>query len=157
MLVIVGFPKCGTISLHKNLIDRFGDNNVKRDECIFQENAVDGFIRRWGDMATPVIAFRDLPERCYSWYYHIKPNQSYEKFLRTEWSNNGFGEMNPIKQCNIKKWVTPWLKLKPLFYSFEAMIKQREFPRINISEDKLKMTPAHRDLTIKLLREELIK
>ena len=157
MLVIVGFPKCGTISLHKHLIDRFGDNNVKRDECIFKDNAVEGFKRRWGDMATPVIAFRDLPERCWSWYYYIKPDMPYARFLQTMARNPGFGELNPIKQCNVKKWVTPWLKLKPLFYSFESMIKERGFPHINTSVEKLKMTPAHRDFTLKLLRAELIK
>ncbi len=157
MLVIVGMPKCGTISLHQYLINRFGDNNVKRDECVFQPNAVQYFKKRWGNMATPVIAFRDLPERCWSWWYHIRPDMSYGKFLRHGSRNPGFGELNPIRQCNIKEWVTPWLELKPLFFSFEAMVKNPDFPHLNESNDKLKMTTAHRNYTIKLLREELIK
>jgi len=156
MLVIVGFPKCGTISLHQYLINKYGDNNVKRDECILQDHAVQLFKQRWGNMATPVIAFRDLPERCWSWYHHLKPDMTYYKFLRSRArKENRFGELNPIRQCNIKKWVTPWLNLKPLFFSFEAMVNNPEFPHLNESKEKLKMNSTQRDMTIKLLREEL--
>ena len=157
MLVIIGFPKCGTISLHQYLIDKYGDNNVKRDECVFQPNAVQYFKQRWGNMATPIIAFRDLPERCWSWYHHIAPDMTYYKFLHSHArKENKFGELNPIRQCNIKKWVTPWLELKPLFFSFEAMVKDPAFPHLNESKEKLKMTTTHRDLTIRLLREDLL-
>ena len=158
MLVIIGFPKCGTTSLHQYLIKKYGDNNVKRDECILYSNAVQQFKQRWGNMATTVIAFRSLPERCWSWYNHISPDMTYYKYLHTHArKENKFGELNPIRQCNIKKWVTPWLELKPLFFSFEAMVKDPAFPHLNKNNLKTKITTTQRDLTIKLIREEILK
>ena len=60
--------------------------------------------------------------------------------------------MNPIKQCNMKKFITPWLKLNPEFYSFENMIGTMPF----INEGKTPpITEAYSDLTKKLLREDL--
>lgn len=105
-------------------------------------------------MATPVIIFRDPVARCWSWYHYIKPDMGYLVFLKKQYKNIGFGEMNPIKQCNMKKFIKPWLELKPLFYSFEVMILDPNFPTIN-EGDTPPITSAHVDITKKLLREDL--
>ncbi len=152
MLVIIGMPRSGSFSLHQYLINKYGDNNVKRDECIFKDNAINYFKSRWGNMATPVIIFRDPVARCWSWYHYISPEDSYHIFLNKPYKTNGFGEMNPIKQCNMKKFITPWLELKPEFYSFENMIGT--MPLINEGNTP-PITEAYSDLTKKLLREDL--
>ena len=92
MLVIVGMPRAGSISLHQYLINKYGDNNVKRDECMFRDNAVAYFKNRWGKMATPVIIFRNHVDRCWSWYYFLKPDMSYARFLKLQYNNIGFGD-----------------------------------------------------------------
>ena len=154
MLVIVGMPRSGSLSLHQYLINKYGDNNVKRDECIFRDDAIPYFKRRWGNMATPVIIFRDPVARCWSWYHYIKPEVSYYTFLNKSYKTIGMGEMNPIKQCNMKKFITPWLELKPEIYSFENMIGTMPF----LNEGNTPpITEAHADLTRKLLREDLCK
>ena len=154
MLVIVGMPRSGSISLHQYLINKYGDNNVKRDECMFKDNCINYFKSRWGKMATPVIIFRDTILRCWSWYHYIKPDMGYTKFLKMQYRNNGFGEMNPIKQSNMKKFITPWLELKPQFYSFEVMILDPDFPTMN-EGDTPPITKPHYDATKELLRKEL--
>ncbi len=154
MLVVVGMPRSGTTSLHQYLINKYGENNVKSDECIFKDNAVNHFKSRWGKMDTPVIIFRNHIDRCWSWYHFVKPDMEYSSFLKKQWKNIGFGELNPIKQCNMKKFVKPWLELKPLFYSFEVMILDPEFPKIN-EGDTPPITSAYYDITKKLLRENL--
>jgi hypothetical protein len=154
MLVIVGMPRSGSISLHQYLINKYGDNNVKRDECMFRDNAIVYFKQRWGNMATPVIIFRNNVDRCWSWYYFLKPDMSYARFLKLQYNNIGFGELNPIKQCNMKKFIQPWLELKPQFYSFETMILDPEFPTLNEGKTP-PITEAHIDYTKKLLREQL--
>ena len=153
MLVIIGMPRSGSISLHQYLIN--AGEEIKRDECIFKEDAVQHFEERWGD-ATPVIIFREPIARCWSWYHYMKPDMSYYRFLKLDQSNIGFGELNPIKQCNIKKYVVPFLKLKPRFYSFEHMILDPNFPVMNESNAP-PMYPPHYDLTKEMLREELCK
>lgn len=147
-------PRSGSLSLHQYLIDKYGNNNVKRDECVFRDDAVPYFKRRWGDMATPVIIFRDPVARCWSWYHYIKPEVSYYTFLNESYRTIGMGEMNPIKQCNMKKFIKPWLELKPQLYSFENMIGTMPF----LNEgDTPPITEAHADLTRRLLREDLCK
>ncbi len=105
-------------------------------------------------MATPVIIFRDPVARCWSWYHYIKPEVSYYTFLNKSYKTIGMGEMNPIKQCNMKKFITPWLELNPEIYSFENMIGTMPF----LNEgDTPPITEAHSDLTRRLLREDLCK
>jgi len=157
MLVIVGMPRSGSISLHQYLINKYGDNNVKRDECIFRDDAIPYFKRRWGDMATPVIIFRNPIERCWSWFNYIQPDISYLEFLKKSYKTIGMGEMNPIKQSDMKKFIKPWLPLKPQFYSFEMMILDPEFPVLNETKDVYHISQYDSNLTKELLREDLCK
>ena len=151
MLVIIGMPRSGSISLHQYLLDK--DVDVKRDECIFKDNAIRYFESKWKG-AVPIIIFRDPVLRCWSWYHYMKPDISYLQFLKTECSNIGFGEMNPIRQCNMKKFVTPFLKLDPVFYSFEKMITDPDFPTLNEGNTP-PITKPHYDATRELLRKGL--
>jgi len=154
MLIVVGMPRSGSISLHQYLINKYGDTEVKRDECMFKDNAIKYFKSRWDEMDTPVIIFRDSVARCWSWYHYVKPDMDYPSFLKKQWKNVGFGELNPIKQCNMKKFVKPWLELKPLLFSFEKMILDPEFPVMNEGNVPI-MHKANHYLTRKLLRENL--
>ena len=157
MLVIVGMQRAGSLSLHQHLINKYGDNNVKRDECIFRDDAISYFKRRWGDMSTPCIIFRDPLERCWSWYNYIHPDIPYSEFLKKPYKTIGMGEMNPIKQSNIKKFITPWLELKPQFYSFKTMIRDPSFPNMNETMDVYHISEYDGNLTKELLRKELCK
>ena len=157
MLVVVGMQRAGSLSLHQYLINKYGDNNVKRDECIFRDDSIAYFKRRWGDMATPCIIFRNPIERCWSWFNYIQPDITYMEFLKKAYKTIGMGEMNPIKQSDMKKFITPWLPLKPQFYSFELMILDPEFPVLNETKDVHHISQYDANLTKELLRKELCK
>ncbi|MEE9409694.1 MAG: hypothetical protein V3V41_02075 [Candidatus Heimdallarchaeota archaeon] len=164
MHVVVGFSKCGQVSLHQYLINKYGKNNVGRDEIIHAYDGLKKFEERWGDKnPIPVIITRDPIQRCWSWYYYLGyDNQMpYEEFVKIKEYKGSYGEINPISISNYAKWMRPWIKKYDcMFYMLDYLKKDPLFPHLNSTlafrKKPVPPMPKHyQELTRKLLCEEI--
>ena len=170
-LVIVGFPKCGQVSLIQHLQDKFKDTIkdtiIKKDEVIWNRDGVSIFKEKYGHNPNirPVIITRDPIKRIWSsyWYFDLeeKPfreKYTYEEYLKIDLYAHHFGELNPIRCSNYDRWIKIWKPLNPLLYNLEELIQLDNFPHLNKTEYVRKvpdMSRKHHDLTKKMLDEEI--
>ena len=160
-IVIMGFPKCGTTSLLKYLEVKYTkeiakeagfyphdyDNKISRREWCYQpfEEQVKRFKHEFGDPKDFRLVFiiRDPVERIWpgweAWNHYYK-GMTFEQYLNLETSEyddglSYLGEVNPIKQVNYWKWITPWMekyssKLVEV-YTLEGLAPHPDFPQTN--------------------------
>ena len=83
--VVIGYSKCGQVSLHQYLINKYGKENVARDEIITAYNGLKKFEERWKDRdPIPCVITREPIYRCWSWYYYLAYDEkmTYPEFLK---------------------------------------------------------------------------
>ena len=112
--VIVGFPKCGQMSLEKYFIDKGFD--IKRHDIIWREKAPE--IIRTHDLGRiPIIITRDPIEMIWSsynyWPYH--DSMSFERYLRHRTvRESNLGHENPIEHADYKKHIKRFKDMNPI-------------------------------------------
>ena len=144
---------------------------MKKDEIIWNREGVNIFKEKYGHNPNnkPIIIKRDPIKRIWSsyWYFQLDPalppfreQYTFEEYLHIDMYEHHLGELNPIKCSNYDKWIKVWEPLKPIIYTFEDLIKEKDFPHLNKTEDEIKqkvpkMTQEQYDLTKKLLDKEI--
>ena len=176
--VILGFPKCGQISLMNYLTARYPLWNIRRDELIWRRSGVKDFEGSyWNDVKghfRPVIILRDPVKACWSLYWYMFHGDSdnerkymkYEDFLTTPKLEGAMGEKNPLSCYNFNKWLKRFYKYDPIIVDMEEMIKNTNFPHDNTTLENRpyiekiygkmpEMTYEQEKLTRELLKKEV--
>jgi|TARA_B110001454_G_scaffold211802_1_gene227881 hypothetical protein len=165
-LIIVGFPKCGQVSLIQHLKNISPDTIVKKDEIIWNKEGVKIFKEKYGhnDKIKPLIIKRDPIKRIWSsyWYFDLeeKPfreKYTYEEYLHIDMYAHHLGELNPIRCSNYNKWINNWKELNPIIYEHEELIKIPNFPHLNKTNNIPEMTQAQYTMTKELLDAEMLE
>ena len=149
-IAVVGFSKCGTMSLVEWLKKKHPNAEVSRPETIYADLRGPHVQEKWIEWSCVVITRNPLDR--------IKSGISYWPELRNKgiegactgidrYFNVGFG--NPIEQSNYEKYIKLWqrrtgTKIEKV-YKFEDMIKDTEFPHINETPTKIKFSKKEID------------
>ncbi len=167
---IIGFPKCGQVSMQKYLIDRYSGYNTRRDELIWKKSGVEEYEKMQFDNLQTIIMIRDPVKACWSnyWYmYNAENNMDYKKFLTTPSYHDQLGEENPISCYNFNKWIKRFLKFNPIIVELEHIRENSNFPTLNTTPTSRpyvketfhgkmpEMTEEQISLTKKLLEKEI--
>ena len=136
----------------------FEDKISRREWCYLPfEEQLNRFNKVFGDPKDYKIIFitRDPVERIWSgwesWNHHY-PTYTFESYLKLDTLRYNYnmggrglsylGEVNPIKQVDYWKWITPWMESYHSeivkVYSLEGLINDPDFPHIN----SLKKSPV---------------
>lgn len=147
---VVGFPKCGTMSLANWLITNNPGCQVTRPENIYKpypppngKKPVD-----WTDWECVTIT-RDPVDRIHSGhqYFTVLQTLSVEQVIKGQWKNSdkygGVGFEDCINQSDYKHYINEFetnYNVKIKNYRFEDLIKDPTFPHINKSGHSIKWT-----------------
>lgn len=151
MKCVVGFPKCGTVSLQHLL-----GQGTRRYEYIYMKNGIEKFLKEQKDRQ-PVIIVRDPVERIWSAYAYFDQfrEMSFAEFLeKREIKDERLGIDDPIEQADYWKYIKPWLKFNPLIYKLEEMKKDPRFKWRNKTTKHRAINEEERELLIKKLNEK---
>ena len=134
--VIVGFPKCGQMSLEKYLQDKGYD--VTRQDNIWNSRARQE-IEDQQPGRIPIIITRNPIDMIWSsyHYWHYKDVMTFPEYLTyrvTRESNLGYE--NPIEHADYEKHINKFLDMKPLLFKFEEMVGLPDYPHENNTENK---------------------
>ena len=149
--VIVGFPKCGQISLETYL--RGLGYDVQRHDIIWRSNASD-MVKTQNPGRTPIIMTRDPIQMIWSsyFYWHYKETMSFEKYLKHKVvRESSLGNENPIDHADYEKHINKFLDMKPILLKFEDMITIEDYPHENKTEKKPTITPKYVEMIQKAL------
>ena len=151
----------------------FREKISRREWCYLPfEEQIKRFKHQFGDPANFKICFitRDPVERIWSgWeaWNHYFIGYTFEEYLNIDseeykkrYGNKGLsylGEINPIKQVDYWKWITPWMKEyghKVIeVYTLEGLRPHPDFPQTN-SLKKSQVPENRRELVEKYLKKE---
>lgn len=150
--VIVGFIKCGQVSLKKKLESE--GHEVRRFECATNPLGP-RMIKKLHPGFEPVIITRDPIKRIWSQYKFLSEKFDYEMTFEQYchyWNHHliWFNE-NPIFQSNYDEHLKHWDN--PLVYELEECIKDPAFPKENEGENKTKMSDEDRELATTMLKD----
>lgn len=163
---IIGFPKCGQVSMQSYLSEIYTGYNIRRDEIMWKRSGVEDYEKIYGKLGVrPIIILRDPIEAIWSYYWYMghgdKNNpvfMEYEEFLVAPNYNEQLGEENPISCYNFNKWIKRFTKFKPIIIELEEMKKNPNFPLLNPTSARVDMVeiPDHyKDTTRTLLDKEI--
>jgi len=137
--VLVGFPKCGQVSMQQYLQHMF-PGNPSRHEIGWRDDA----IAKWEEIVyshrksrvTPVFVIRDPIERMWSAFLYMGlPNiPDFPTYLINR-LYQPYGEGNPVMESNYAKWIKPWEKFKPVVVEMEEMALNPNFGKLNATKD----------------------
>jgi len=129
--VIVGFPKCGQVSLVEYLIRQ--GHQAKKFDKIWHDDALRMILERYQNNEQFVVITRDPIDRMWSgwrfWHYH--EHMSFEKYTHVFGTQSSVGQENPIAQSNYAYWLDIIKPLDPLLTTFEEVVKLPNFPHEN--------------------------
>lgn len=165
--VIIGFPKCGQISLISYLRTNHKDIIVKKDELIWNKNGPEIFLEKYGERVIPLIITRDPIERMWSSYNYFQfggddwehghgdppicEQYTFPKYLNIKGYEHHLGEMNPVSQSNYQKWYVHWKDIGIIKrFKLEDLNKKENFPHDNITQ---KVSKHWKGKTIPLMPE----
>ena len=129
--VVVGFPKCGQMSLVKYLQDEGYD--VTRQDNIWNSRARQE-IEDQQPGRIPIIITRDPVEMIWSsyWYWHYKDVMPFHKYLKHRVTReSSLGNENPIDHADYEKHINKFLDMKPVMFKFEEVVKLPNYPHVN--------------------------
>ena len=147
MHIILGFPKCGSMSLNQYLINRYGKTNVGWSEAILYtiEDQMRLFKEGFGDPRNHDLYFitRDIEEmeksRYNFWveigtytYKQFYKNHEIQKIVIKKIPRDQ-GEPNPIPPWHLEELMEPWMKYNPTIYSLKEASKMKDFPKLNVT------------------------
>jgi hypothetical protein len=136
--VIIGFPKCGQVSIQEYFRKLLPDWECHRPELIWRRNGLqfweESYNKEWN---VPVIITRNPVEATWSayWYFHYGPKWKFEDFLQIRKYHGGYGEVNPICGYNFEKWIKRWEKYDPLVIKLEDAKLWKDFPKYNTTPE----------------------
>jgi len=149
--VIVGFPKCGQMSLEKYFKDQGYD--IQRNDCIWNSNSLQE-IKDQNPGRIPIIITRDPIDMIWDsyWYWHYKSLMSFPEYLTysTERESN-LGHENPIDHADYEKHILKFAELNPILFKFNEMIRIPGYPHVNQTDNKPQITPEYRKMIEKAL------
>jgi len=158
---IVGFPKCGQISLQRWLEEKHNKKyTFDKYESIWRRDAEDHFKLLVENDVEILVITRDPVEACWSSYWYFtdeRKEMTYEEWLAHKGCDKVLGERNPISCFNFDKWLVRLKKYNPTIYKLEDVKKVDKFPLLNPTSARIKMlvmTEEQITLTKKLLEEE---
>ena len=153
--VIIGFPKCGQVSIIDYMRTKNKDIIVKKDELIWNKKGPEIFLEKYSDRVIPFIITRDPIERMWSAYNYFQfggddwehghgdppicHQMSFPKYLDLKGYEHHLGEMNPVSQSNYAKWYVHWKDLGLIkTFRLEDLKKTENFPHKNITQNVTK-------------------
>jgi len=154
--IIIGFPKCGQISLINYVREKFKEVIIKKDELIWNRNGPEIFLEKYADRVTPMLITRDPIERMWSAYNYFQfggddwehghgdppicEQYTFPEYLDIKGYEHHLGEMNPVSQSNYAKWKKHWKdKIGHIkTFKLEELIKKEDFPHKNITQEVTK-------------------
>lgn len=152
--IIVGFIKCGQMSLMKKLKDE--GHEVEKLECATHPLGPRMIQKNYPGHQV-IILMRDPIKRMWSQYLYLKERRLYTKTFEDylEWwrAHQFWFNENPIFQSHYAEHLPRWDEMNPIIYQFEELIKDPAFPHENATKIKFKMTEEQR----KLAKEKLDK
>ena len=160
--VLVGFPKCGQVSMNHYLQQMF-PGTPPRQEIGWREDAIEIWENTLRNHVKsdliPVFVIRDPIERIWSAYLYLGlPNIRHFPDYLINRLYQPFGEGNPIMQSNYDKWIKPWEKFRPIVVELEEMKKNINYPKLNTTQEvkyKNETVPEFPDHYRKLCKELL--
>jgi len=129
--VVVGFPKCGQISLVNYLIKKGYD--VTRMDCIWRSNAKELIEGQHGGRQ-PIIVTRDPIAMIWSsyWYWPYNTYMSFPQYLKHEVpTETSLGTENPIDHADYERHIAKFADMNPLMFKFEDLITLPDYPHDN--------------------------
>ncbi len=142
--VVVGFPKCGQISLVNYLISKGFD--VTRFDQIWRLDALEKTEGQHPDRQ-PIIVTRDKVEMIWSsyWYWPYNTYMSFPQYLKHEVpTQSSLGTENPIDHADYERHIDKFAELNPIIFKFEDLVKIPEFPHDNKTIYKPQITKKQR-------------
>jgi hypothetical protein len=143
--VVVGFPKCGQVSLVNYLIGKGFD--VTRQDCIWRSNARQLIEEQQPDRI-PIIVTRDPVDMIWSsyWYWPYNTYMSFPKYLKHEVPmESSLGTENPIDHADYERHIEKFADMNPIILKFEDLVKFPDYPHDNKTVYKPQITQAQRD------------
>lgn len=142
---VVGFPKCGTMSLAEWLRKKYPGCQVTRPETIYKKYNPK---HDWKDYECVTIT-RNPIDRIHSGqqYFTALQRLSVQEICEARWKNSdkydGVGFADCINQSDYQEYIEKFesnYDVKITNYRFEDMIKDPDFPHINESAEKIQWT-----------------
>ncbi len=160
-LAVVGFPKCGTVSLEKYLKRKFPEPQISvvRFEYAWKRHGVKAYEEKHSNKR-PVIIVRNPVDRILSAfrYFEFYKKMSLEEFLKDKVDHDGrLGTGDPIECSDYQKWINKWMHLDPIVVKLETMRALGNFPNENPTEGRAGEWPTLRKEDTELITNELQK
>jgi len=154
-IVIIGFPKSGTVSLQKYLEKEYPDKTVHRRELIYLKSGPEEIRRKYEECKIYIIT-RTPIDRIWSMfnYYDWIPDD-FISWVGQERIIDSTGTSNPIESCNYEKYIKNYKQFNPKIVKLEKMKEVIGFTRENITKSKREMPEAFKVVTEELLRSRL--
>lgn len=158
-LIIVGFPKCGTVSLEKYLKRKYPepDTSVVRFEYAWKREGAKACEEKHSNKR-PVIIVRNPVDRIWSAfrYFEFYKKMSLEEFLKNKVDHDGrLGTGDPIECSDYQKWIDKWMHLNPIVVKLETMIVLGNFPNENPTEGRAGNWPTLSNEDTELITNKL--
>jgi len=150
---VIGFSKCGTMSLVEYLKKKHPGCEVSRPENIYQERKETHYVQRWNEWVCCVIT-RNPVDRIHSChqYWAALRSHSVQDILKGKYhgAKNYFnvGAADLIGQSNYEYYIKKFERyhgLRVRRYHFEDLKGDPDFPHINESDEKLEWSPKDRE------------
>lgn len=151
--VVVGFPKCGQLSLVSYLTAKGFD--VVRNDCIWRSDAKK-LIEVQNPGRQPIIIIRDQIQMIWSsyWYWHYKDVMSFPNYLvhKTR-RETALGNENPLDHADYEKHIQKFADMDPLLFDFGEMIQFPDFPHENKTTGKPQIVEKFRAMIEKAIED----
>lgn len=152
---VIGFPKCGTMSLVGYLKNKYPKCEVTRPENIYEEPKEPHLLLKWREWECVSIT-RNPIDRIHSGhqYFTVLRQSSIEDVLSSKFHNSknymNVGFRDAIKQSDYTYYIKEFQRnhgVKVTNYRFEDLMKDPDFPHINetIPENKREWTDIERE------------
>lgn len=161
-IAVIGFSKCGTMSMVGYMKNKFPEATVSRPENIYVDHRGPHEQEKWHEMDVIAITRNPIDRIQSSIRYWPQVRKLYDdggipKLLSGVKNYINVGFRDPIEQSNYDKYIRLFEKQHACHvkvYKFEDMIKDKEFPHINESPDStFKLTKDDRTEIQKRLDE----
>jgi hypothetical protein len=147
---IIGFSKCGTMSLAEYLKAKNPKCEVSRPENIYEEDKKPHLVQKWREWVCCTITRTPLDRihSCHQYFTILRQN-SIQDILKGRFHNSknyyNVGAANLIQQSNYEYFIQKFERhhgVSVQRYRFEDLKDDPDFPHINESEIKMPWTEA---------------
>ena len=142
---VIGFAKCGTVSLQKYLTNKGHDATKNEHPVYWTKEKQDDFLKD----RQPIVITRDRAETLWSFYQYFgydKLKLPYEEFFTLKIKANNFLNLTPIEIYDYDRWILPNYEV----IRYEELIKDPEFPHENKTRNKTEIPYQFKDAVRRL-------